>query len=139
MLNLRLIENNISIEEFIELRKSVGLNDLPEVQVKKMIENSIYTIVVKDNEKPVGMGRLVGDGAYVYYLQNINVRPEYQKSGVGTLIINSLLEFIKKDKIEGTDVMVLLMSSKNSEGFYKKFGFRLRPNKDEGCGMIINL
>lgn len=139
MLNLRLIENNITIEEFIELRKSVGLNDLPEVQVKKMIENSIYTIVVKDDEKPVGMGRLVGDGAYVYYLQNINVRPEYQKSGVGTLIINSLLEFIKKDKIEGTDVMVLLMSSKNSEGFYKKFGFRLRPNKDEGCGMIINL
>ncbi len=139
MVNLRLIENNITKEEFIELRKSVGLSELPEVQVMKMIENSIYTVVVKDDEKSIGMGRLVGDGAYVYYLQNINVRPEYQKLGVGTLIINTLLEFIKKDKIPGTDVMVLLMSSKNSEGFYKRFGFRLRPNKDEGCGMIINM
>lgn len=139
MLNLRLIENNISIEEFIELRKSVGLNELPKEQVEKMIRNSIYAIVVKDGEKSVGMGRLVGDGAYVYYLQNINVMPEYQRLGIGSLIINSLLDFIRKDKIEGTDVMVLLMSSKNSEGFYKKFGFRLRPNKDEGCGMIINM
>ena len=46
MLNFRLIENNISIEEFLELRKSVGLNELPKEQVEKMIRNSIYAIVV---------------------------------------------------------------------------------------------
>ncbi|MBE6046991.1 MAG: GNAT family N-acetyltransferase [Clostridium sp.] len=138
-MNLDVIENAISIHEFIELRKSVGLSELSEQQVNKMLNNSIYSLLIKDGKRAVGMGRLVGDGAYVYYLQNINVRPEYQKLGIGALIINNLLDFVKKDKIQGTSVMVLLMSSKNSEGFYKKFGFRARPNENEGCGMIINM
>ncbi|SFU44531.1 Acetyltransferase (GNAT) domain-containing protein [Clostridium sp. DSM 8431] len=138
-MNIRIIKNDISIKEFIELRESVGLNKLKEEQVRKMIKNSIFTILIKDGETLAGMGRLVGDGAYVYYLQNINVKPEYQNSGIGTIIINELLDFIKKDKIEDTEVMVLLMSSKIAEGFYKKFGFRSRPNDKEGSGMILNL
>lgn len=138
-MDYKVIENDMSIDDFMLLRKSVGLKELSKEQVSKMINNSIYTLVIKDGDKPIGMGRLVGDGAYVYYLQNINVKPEYQKSGVGTLILNNLLNFIKKDKIEGTEVMVLLMSSKIAEGFYKKFGFRSRPNEKEGCGMIINM
>ncbi len=95
-MNIRIIKNDISIKEFIELRESVGLNKLKEEQVRKMIKNSIFTILIKDGETLAGMGRLVGDGAYVYYLQNINVKPEYQNSGIGTIIINELLDFIKK-------------------------------------------
>lgn len=138
-MKISIIKNDLSINEFMELRESVGLSKLKEEQVRKMLRNSLYTILVKDGENTAGMGRLVGDGAYVYYLQNINVKPEYQKSGIGTLIINELLDFIRNDKIEGTDVMVLLMSSKIAEGFYKKFGFRSRPNEREGSGMILNL
>ena len=138
-LNIELTSNDLTIDEFSKLRSSVNLSSLLEEQIDRALSNSLYTVCARNNKEAVGMGRLVGDGAYVYYLQNIYVMPEYQRLGIGSLIINSLLDFIRKDKIEGTDVMVLLMSSKNSEGFYKKFGFRLRPNKDEGCGMIINM
>ena len=38
-------------------------------------------------------------------------------------IIENLINYIKENKIPGTSIMVLLMSSKGSEEFYEKFGF----------------
>ncbi len=137
-MNIHLTRDDLSVEEFSQLRCSVGLNDLCEEQIKKAINNSLYTVCARKGNEAVGMGRLVGDGAYVYYLQNINVDPEYQGMGIGRMIIDDILNYIKKDMIKGTSVMVLLMSSKGKEEFYEKFGFRRRPNDNEGCGMILN-
>ena len=132
--------NDLTIEEFSAIRSSVGLSILPPEQIKRAIANSLYVVVARDNEgKAVAMGRLVGDGGYVYYLQNINVMPQYQGMNIGTLIIDNILEYIKQDKLPNTSVMVLLMSSKGAEKFYKRFGFRSRPNDNEGPGMILNL
>lgn len=138
-MNVKLTRNDLSIDEFNIIRESIGLSALPCEQISKALENSIVNICARIDGKAIGMGRLVGDGAYVYYLQNINIDPEYQKLGIGTLIINELLKYIKENKIKGTSVMVLLMSSKGKEKFYKRFGFRLRPNDDEGPGMIMNV
>lgn len=138
-MNIYLTSDDLTVDEFLRLRCSVNLNKLPEEQVRKAISNSIYTVCARIDGKAVGMGRLVGDGAYVYYLQNINVDPQYQGMGVGRLIIDNIIKFINENKIEGASVMVLLMSSKGKEEFYEKFGFRRRPNDNEGCGMIMNL
>lgn len=138
-MNIKLLENDLTIEEFSALRNAVGLDVLPEEQTKKVINNSLHIVCARDNTKAIGMGRIVGDGAYVYYLQNINVRPEYQGQHIGAKIIEALIDYIKKDKLPDTSVMVLLMSSKGSEKFYEKFGFRSRPNDKEGSGMIMNI
>lgn len=138
-MNIKLLENDLTIEEFSALRNAVGLDVLPEEQTKKVIKNSLHIVCARDNTKAIGMGRIVGDGAYVYYLQNINVRPEYQGQHIGAKIIEALIDYIKKDKLPDTSVMVLLMSSKGSEKFYEKFGFRSRPNDKEGSGMIMNI
>lgn len=140
-MEVEISENDLTVQEFIALRSSVGLNILPEQQVKKAIKNSLYTVCARNKitGKAIGMGRLVGDGAYVYYLQNINVNPKYQGNNIGSLIIDKIIDYIKKDKIPDSSVMVLLMSSKGCESFYKKFGFRSRPNDNEGSGMIMNI
>ncbi len=138
-MKIKLTENDLTIDEFSILRSSVGLNILPSEQVKKIINNSLYIVCARDNKKAIGMGRLVGDGAYVYYLQNINVMPNYQGQHIGAKIIDRLITYIKHDKLPNTSVMVLLMSSKGSEKFYEKFGFRYRPNDSEGAGMIMNI
>lgn len=31
------------------------------------------------------------------------------------------------------------MAAKGKEEFYKKFGFRVRPNEKDGSGMMINI
>ena len=138
-MNIELTSNDLTVDEFTKLRNSVNLSELSREQVHKALKNSLYTVCARNNEEVVGMGRLVGDGAYVYYLQNINVDPKYQGRGIGRMIINNLSNYIKENKIPGTSVMVLLMSSKGSEEFYEKFGFRRRPNDNEGCGMMMNL
>lgn len=138
-MDINLTQNDLTIQEFSKLRCCVGLNLLPEAQIEKAIKNSLYTVCARDGATAIGMGRLVGDGAYVYYLQNINVDPAYQGKGIGSLIIENLLTYIKENKLPNTSVMILLMSSKGSEEFYKKFGFRSRPNVNEGSGMIMNL
>lgn len=138
-MNIKLLENDLTIDEFSALRSAVGLNVLSKEQTKKVIDNSLHIVCARDNKKAIGMGRIVGDGAYVYYLQNINVMPEYQGQHIGARIIEALIEYIKKDKLPNTSVMVLLMSSKGSEKFYEKFGFRSRPNDKEGSGMIMNI
>ena len=138
-LNIELTSNDLTIDEFSKLRSSVNLSSLLEEQIDRALSNSLYTVCARNNKEAVGMGRLVGDGAYVYYLQNINVDPKYQGKGIGRMIIDNLINYIKENKIPGTSVMVLLMSSKGSEEFYEKFGFIRRHNDNEGCGMIMNL
>ena len=71
----------------------------------------------------VGMGRLVGDGAMYWYLQDIIVQPEYQGQGIGRMIVNRLLEYIKENAMPGTKIEIGLTAVKGKEPFYEKFGF----------------
>ena len=89
-----------------------------------------------DNHKPVGMGRIVGDGAVICYIQDLIVIPSYQKKGVGRMIIDRLVKFAKDIKFQDTEIMLDLMCAVGRENFYKKFGFIARPTDKLGPGMI---
>ncbi|MED1425669.1 GNAT family N-acetyltransferase, partial [Bacillus altitudinis] len=52
---------------------------------------------VKDNNQIIGMGRIVGDGAIYFYIQDIVVHPEYQKNGIGKKIMNTLVEYLNQN------------------------------------------
>ena len=54
------------------------------------IKNSIFSVTVKDSHKLIGMGRIVGDGAIYYYIQDIVVHPEYQGQGIGKKIMKEV-------------------------------------------------
>ncbi len=138
-MEIEITENDLTVEEFSYIRCSVGLSKLKEEQIKRAIDKSLYVVCARDKGKAIGTGRLVGDGVYVYYLQNINIIPKYQGHNIGAAVIDKLIDYIKKDKLPNTSVMVLLMSSRGCENFYRKFGFRSRPNDNEGSGMIMNI
>ena len=85
------------------------------------------------------MGRIVGDGAVICYIQDLIVIPSYQKKGVGRMIIDRLVKFAKDIKFQDTEIMLDLMCAKGREEFYKKSGFTARPNEKLGPGMIMYL
>lgn len=91
------------------------------------------------NGEIVGMGRLVGDGARIFYIQDVFIKPEYQRKGIGKLIVEKLIKYIKSNGIKDSNIMVGLMAAKDKEEFYQKLGFRIRPNEKEGNGMMINI
>ena len=137
---IKLVENDITVEEYQALRESVGWRRLSVNQARAAIEKSLFTVkVIGDRGTPIGMGRIVGDGAVICYIQDLVVSPSVQGMGVGTVMINRLKEFVESIREDGTTMMLCLMCAKGREEFYIKNGFTARPTDNLGPGMITYL
>lgn len=132
-------ENKLSAKDFCDLQESVGFGRPNQKQIEIGLKNSIYTLSVEVDNKIVGMGRLVGDNARIFYLQDIFINPDYQRKGIGSAIVKKLLEYINNLELRDCTIMVGLMAAKGKEDFYKKFDFEMRPNDCHGSGMMIYL
>ena len=126
----------MDIDTYMELRAAVNFRKLSRDQAKRGLDNSLYTLVAYKDGKAVGMGRIVGDGAIICYVQDLIIRPEVQGEGIGGLILESLKFFVINTGLEGTTMMFDLMCAKGREPFYKKHGFIARPTENLGPGMI---
>ena len=47
------------------------------------LERSLYAIVAVKDGQTVAMGRIIGDGAMYFYVQDIATLPEHQDEGIG--------------------------------------------------------
>lgn len=121
-MKFELEDNTLSAEDFIHLKVATGFMDRPLEQVEKALANGLFRVSAISNGEVVGMGRLVGDGAMYWYLQEIIVLPEYQGKGIGKAIVNRLLDYIQNTAIRGTKISVGLTAVKGKEPFYEKFG-----------------
>ena len=128
------IENQLSYAEYHSLRSNVGWLNFAEEQTRKSIQNSLYTITVKDNDRTIAMGRLLGDGLY-FLIVDVIVSPEYQKKGIGSRIIDMLIEYVDKETPVGGRSSIQLIAEKGKEAFYIKKGFKLIPHEYCGSGM----
>ena len=122
---VELLENELSAEDFVRLKVATGFMERPLEQVERALQNDLYHVAAVSDGKVIGMGRLVGDGAMYWYLQEIIVLPKYQGQGIGKRIVNKLLEHVRNTAIPGTWVEVGLTAVKGKEPFYEKFGFSL--------------
>ena len=134
---IRIKENIKNEEEFNKLYDSVGWGAYNKEISNKALDNTFYSVSVYDDDKIIGYGRLIGDTICFIYIHDIMVVPEYQAKGIGTLIMNKLLEKIEEIKKENPSLRVYLGASKNKEDFYKKFGFIERTDAGLGAGMIL--
>ena len=116
-------------------RRSVDWYELSERQLECAKKNSVFAITALDGEKEVGSARVVGDGGYQFFISDVIVRPEYQRMGIGSMMMRKLMECILSVAEDGETVMVNLMSAKDKEPFYESLGFMRRPNAERGSGM----
>lgn len=138
-MNINFYNNGLTADDFILLRNSTTWGVPPKTQIENSLNKSLYSVVAKDNDRTVGMGRLVGDGFMYWYIQDVIVLPEYQGKNIGRSIIENLLNYVKTNSLPENTVTVGLMAAKGKEGFYKKLGFIERPDDVLGCGMIQNI
>jgi ribosomal protein S18 acetylase RimI-like enzyme len=130
---IELVDNILTPEDFVRLRTVTGFADIPLEHARKALQNGLINVsAIKDGEL-IGMGRLVGDGAMYWYLQEIVVLPKYQRQGIGA----QLLEFAK----EKYDCRFLWTLEKNKEAihFYETHGFNLNGKRqlEEGTPEYI--
>ncbi|MGN0383674.1 MAG: GNAT family N-acetyltransferase, partial [Eubacterium sp.] len=86
-------ENKLDVDTYLALRKEAHWKDLTKEQAQKALDRSLYTIVAYEDEKPCGMGRIIGDGAVICYIQDIIISPASQKRGLGREIMQRLIDF----------------------------------------------
>ena len=103
---------------------------------KRALEGGLINVSALLDGQLVGMGRMVGDGAMYWYLQEIIILPEYQKIGIGTKIVNYLIDYAVEHSATGTFTTIGGVSAKGKEGFYSKLGFDIIPN---GIKKIIEI
>ena len=88
----------------------------PEIH-QKAFENSYGVVFLFEDDKLIGMGRSVSDGAYEASLYDIAVLPSRQGEALGRCIVETLME-----ELDGLNV--ILFASPGKQGFYHKFGFK---------------
>lgn len=133
---IRIVEDMRDVNIYLSLRKQVGWIKLDENQAQRALNNSVKVFTVYDDDKPIGMGRIVGDGAVICYIQDLIIIPEYQGKHIGSRLIDKLIEYVNGLIIPDSRMMLCLMCAKGREEFYTKHGFIARPTSELGPGMI---
>ena len=120
---LMIKHNELTAEEFILLWETVWGQGPSLEQTRLAMEHTLFRVSVFDGNQIVGMARVIGDMGLDYYIKDVIVRPEYQKRGIGRMMINEILQFINDHGVEGTDIFVELCAMPDKIPFYGKFGF----------------
>lgn len=93
---------------------------------------SVFTVSIFEDNKIIGMARVVGDGSY-FTVYDVVVRKECQGKGYGKILMQEIVKWYKS--VEDDDTYLYLGASAGKEKFYEKFGFRARPYGHIGAGM----
>lgn len=116
-------------EEILGLYESLGWTNYTDnsAMLKNAYLNSLKIYGAYVDDKLIGIIRVVGDGFSVIFIQDLLVHPEFQRKGVGTLLLKKVLcdygSVYQKHLItEDTEKTTL---------FYKSLG--LIDNSEIGC------
>lgn len=87
--------------------------------LRDAIDNSLSVITAWENNKLIGLIRVIGDGFTIVYIQDILVHPNFQNKNIGTQLMTRILNKYK-DVRQKT---LLTNEAPDVRRFYEKFGF----------------
>jgi GNAT superfamily N-acetyltransferase len=130
----RLADEIPARDEVLDLYGSVGWSVYtgdPERLMRALAGSSLVTAARDDDGRLVGLARTVGDGATISYVQDLLVRPERQRAGIG----RALLEHVRARSAAGMLLVLTTDAGGTEDGarshpFYRSLGFA--PHAEQG-------
>ena len=118
------IAKNFDIEKIIEVFESSGIvrPTKEKERIKSMFENADLIYFAYDNGELIGLVRCVTDFSYCCYLSDLAVKKDYQKQGIGKMLIEKVREHI------GEKVALILLSAIPAMNYYPKVNFEKADN-----------
>ncbi|MFH1468209.1 MAG: GNAT family N-acetyltransferase [Pseudomonadota bacterium] len=113
-----------SVDEYRRLRAAVGWRALPDETMARGLAGALFSACATAGGVVVGAARIVGDGGVYFYLQDVVVLPVWQGHGVGRLLTEACLGWLRAHAPPGA--FVGLMAAAGKAGFYEPFGFERR-------------
>lgn len=122
-----------SAESIITLRKKVGWPSPKLALVSHSIANTLCWACLYQDNNLIATGRIIGDGAMYFYIQDVVVDPDYQRQGLGHQIMTALESYLDKNCLPGATVG--LLAAKGKEEFYQNYQYLIRNGESLGHGM----
>ncbi len=122
----RLMERPPTMVEYRSLISAVGWAEWTNVAAADVaLARSLYHVVALHEEAMIGMARVVGDGAMFFYIQDVVVTPAHQGRGVGTLLLERVMGYLKDAAPE--QAFIGLFAAEGKHPYYARFGFTVKP------------
>ncbi|WP_110930224.1 GNAT family N-acetyltransferase [Paenibacillus bouchesdurhonensis] len=159
---IRIVREAPDAENYAALRKQAGLSPRSQQGIRIGLSNSLFAVslyagnsgnVGKEGnvghaghvghpghaesagEELVGMGRVIGDGGCFLQIVDIAVRPDYQGQGLGKLIMEELMNYLRNETPDGA--YISLIADQPADKLYLKYGFRYTA--PESLGMYLRI
>ena len=119
------VEERLTVAEFLDVlhrstlaeRRPVGEPD----RIAKMVQHASLWVTARDGGKLVGVARSLTDFTYCCYLSDLAVDKDYQRQGIGRVLIEKTREAVG-------DSMVLLLSAPKAMAYYPHIGMPKAEN-----------
>lgn len=119
---IRSAGTGLELPKLLDLYNSVGwtsYTDTPD-RLAAAVAGSHTVVAASAGEQLVGLARVVSDGASIWYLQDLLVRPDFQRRGIGRELVRRALQ-----DATGVRQKVLLTDDEpGQKAFYETLGFQ---------------
>ncbi|UUX33196.1 GNAT family N-acetyltransferase [Fundicoccus culcitae] len=115
-------ERPVTQEQLQQLYTSVGWTVYLTCQtpVLTLLKQSRHYYMAWDGNQLVGLVRVVGDGGFVAYIQDVLVHPTYQRQGIGS----QLMQLIFKEVAYARQIILTTDEQEATVAFYQSLGMQ---------------
>ena len=110
----------VSAKTLSDLREAVGWNRMDNEYGNPLL-TSYYHIAAYENDELIGYIDCVSNSVTDAYIQDLMVHPDHQGKGIGTALMNRMMEVLKDRRI----YMISVVFDESLKSFYSRFGFNL--------------
>ena len=117
------VVDRVDPDDLLDLYESVGWSAYTSDPdgLARAIEGSTYVVTARHEGTLIGLARVLSDDVSILYLQDILVRPDWQRHGVGKALLLHCL-----DRYRHVRTKVLMTDDEDRQhAFYRAMGFQL--------------
>ena len=109
-------------QELVDLYSSVGWVRYAQAadDLLAAVQRSTYVVTARESDELVGLARCMSDDVSIAYIQDILVKPEFQRSGIGRALMEAVLARFASVRQVG----LLTDDEERQHAFYESMGFR---------------
>ena len=110
----------VDVKEICDLRQAVGWNrmekELADPRLKSYYHIAVYE---EENQNLIGFVDSISNGVTDAYIQDLMIHPDFQGKGLGSELMNKMIDYLKKAGI----YMISVLYDESLKDFYARFGF----------------
>jgi ribosomal protein S18 acetylase RimI-like enzyme len=90
-------------------------------RIARMYAGADLVLTAWDEERLIGILRALSDGAFVGYIADLAIHPDYQRGGVGRTLLQMAVA-------SNTEVQFMLRAAPTAANYYRHIGWQEVPN-----------